>query len=76
MADIAGFRLDVGRGVDLRGGIGEFDLALLVIDSEIFDAFLFADIGDDLGDIIAGIEHHGIMGSQSGSCWSDDSYWQ
>ena len=65
MADIAGFCLDVGRGVDFRGRVGEFDLALFVIDSDIFDAFLIADIGDDLRDVIAGIEHHGIMGSQT-----------
>ena len=65
MANIACFRLYVGRGVDFRGGVGEFNLALFVIDSDIFDAFLFANIGDDLRDVIAGIEHHGIMGSQT-----------
>ena len=64
MADITCLCLDVCGFVDFLKAVGEFYLPLLVIDADVLDLFLFADIFCDLVDVIPGIKHHGIVGAQ------------
>ena len=38
---------------------------LLVVDADVNDIVLFGDVGDDLLDVVPGVEHHGIVGAQA-----------
>jgi hypothetical protein len=64
MADKAGFGLDIRCLVNLLSPVGKFDLSLFVIDTNIFYLFLPADVRRDLVNLISGIEHHGVVGTQ------------
>ena len=64
MADIAGFRFDIGDLVDFFQLVRKFDLARFVVDADGFDVFLAGDVEDDLVDIVPGVGHHGVVGAQ------------
>jgi len=65
MADVAGFGFNVGGHVDFVRMIGIFDFTGFVVNANVFDFRKPADIGDDLVDVVPGIEHHGIVGAQA-----------
>jgi hypothetical protein len=64
MTNVTRLGLNVGGLIDFEKLIGEFYLAFLIINADIFNLFLPADVHDDLVDIISGIEHHGVVGAQ------------
>jgi hypothetical protein len=64
MADVAGFCFDIGLLTNFRSIVGKLNFSSLIVYAEIFYFFLFANIGDDLVDVIPGIDHHGVMGTQ------------
>ena len=64
MTNVAGFRLDIAGPVNFGRMVGKFNFPLFVVDSDTLDSFLFADILNDLVDIITGIVHHGVVGTQ------------
>jgi hypothetical protein len=64
VADVARFRFYAGPFIDLSREAGEFDLPLLVINPDILDALLLADVLCYLVDVVSGIEHHRVMGAQ------------
>ncbi|VTR66567.1 hypothetical protein DESC_480277 [Desulfosarcina cetonica] len=65
VADMAGLGLDVGGLVDLLGVVGVFDFAGFVVNADVLDFRLAADVVDDLVDLVAGVEHHGVVGAQA-----------
>ena len=64
MTDVADLGLEVGAQVQFRGAIGKLDFPLLVVNADVFYFFLPGDVLDDLVDVVAGVEHHGIVGAQ------------
>ena len=64
MTDDAGLRLDIAGLVDFGRMVGKFYFTLFIVDSKALNSFLIADIHYDLVDIIAGIVHHGVVGTQ------------
>jgi len=64
MADKTGLGLNIRCLVNLFRPAGKFDLSLFVIDTNIFYLFLSANVGRDLVNVVSGIEHHGIVGTQ------------
>jgi len=64
MAYKTGLGLNICDLVDFLGTVREFDLSLFIINAYIFYPFLPGDVFCDLVDVISGIEHHGIVGTQ------------
>ena len=64
MTYIAGFIFNIGAGVHFGRAVGKFDLAVFIVKPDRFDGLLPTDVGDYLIDIIAGVQHHGIMGAE------------
>ena len=64
VAHIAGLGFDIGDLVHFARAVGVFDLPGLVVYADVLDLLLLADIGDDLGDIVPGVEHHGVLRAQ------------
>lgn len=63
MTNMAGFRLNIGDLTELFGPVREGNLTELIVDPDILNLFLATDILYDLGEIVSGIQHHGIMGA-------------
>ena len=65
MADMAGFGLDIRRGIQFIGVIRELDLTGFVVNTDILNLVLPRNVIDNLLDVTPGIEHHGIVQAQS-----------
>ena len=64
MADIAGFGFYIGDLVHFVGLVGKLDLPFLVVDSDILDIPLPSDVHRNLVDVVAGVEHHRVVGAE------------
>jgi hypothetical protein len=64
VADVAGLRFNITGLVDFGRMVGKFYFTLFIVDSNALNSLLIADIHYDLVDIIAGIVHHGVLGTQ------------
>ena len=65
VADVAGLRTDVGDLLDLLGPVGKLDGALFVVDADVLDVVQPRDVGDDLVDVVAGVQHHRVVRAQT-----------
>jgi len=61
VADVAGLGFDVGDLLDFLGVVGKLDGPLFVVDADVLDLFQPGDVGDDLVDVVPGVQHHGVM---------------
>jgi hypothetical protein len=64
VANIAGFIFYIGGCINFGRAVGKFYLAFFIIEPYRFDGLLPADVRYNLIDIIAGVQHHGIMGAE------------
>ena len=64
MTDVAGLGLNIAGLVDFKRMVGKFYFTLFIVNSNALNSLLIADIPYDLVDIIAGIVHHGVLGTQ------------
>jgi len=67
MADVTGLCLDIGLLIHLFRPIGEFDLPLFIVNTDIFYLLESGYILYDLVDVVPGIQHHGIVSTQLNS---------
>jgi hypothetical protein len=64
VADDARFRLDILHGIDFSYLTRELDAPLFVEYSDVLNFLLASDVVNDLVDVVPGVEHHGIVGTQ------------
>ena len=64
MTDPACLGINVLCPVNFSWGVRKFRVPAFIVNPYIFDPFLVCDIFDYLINVIPGIDHHGIMGSE------------
>jgi hypothetical protein len=64
VADVTGLGFDIGDLVNFGRLIGIFYLSIFIVNPDGLDFLLFADVCDNLVDVVSGIGHHGIVGTQ------------
>jgi hypothetical protein len=60
----AGFVFNIGDLIDFGGEVGVFDLALFIVDPDVFNIFPRGDFVDNAVDVVSQVVHHGIVSTE------------